>query len=714
VVHSPVNAKLVAIALAEIDTTGFEKFGQSFYGALAGKAFVPLGGMHDGGAEGFFEPELFEDAAVRHFLQISKQQTYAVKIRGTLARLREFGRQPDSLTYLTSETIPNIDMVEEAFSDELQCRIRIRDAKYIESQINSSEATIVSFETYLQPALAHLLNPGSAPIALGPTLHANRTLAVFLRQEVEHRLGKTHLLESVADSLIIWSLSETDPESGRFMKRAEILARIETALPSARTFIRGVLDDRLAFLGSKGADQRQIRRYAREGKYCLPRDTRELVKQENIEDSALKLAVTSIFERRCRAIAGEGEDPLTPQVVQTCHAVLERIFEHQGLEVARFASDGDEDDELYTNAADLIAEVVDEAKGNDHSATVRRLTTGVLRGVFYDATPDERAYLLKLSQTYVLLLLLQNEPKIVEYFNSLSSRFNLYVGTDFLVRALSEHYLSEENQMTKNLFSILISAGANLILTEKAVDELSTHIRSQILEFENHYMHAENGITLEAVEYIDRILIRSYFYARLAPLSSTKPPAGWRSYIEQFGSYASIRADRGNDDLGRYLVSKFGLNYESAADMKAGIEENQIEALAAEIVRVKSESGRPKGSAGVLAYNDALHVLRVYQRRKMEGEHSPVNPFGFRTWWLTQDSKVRRAAAGLIAQHHGQRFMMRPDFLLNFVSLAPSAQEVKDSYRAIFPSVLGIKLSNRVSSELFKKVMANANEVWAS
>jgi hypothetical protein len=147
--------------------------------------------------------------------------------------------------------------------------------------------------------------------------------------------------------------------------------------------------------------------------------------------------------------------------------------------------------------------------------------------------------------------------------------------------------------------------------------------------------------------------------------------------------------------------------------MRVGIEESDIEGLAAEIVRIRSESGRPRESAGVLAYNDALQVLRVYRRRENDGESSPTNPFGFKTWWLTQDNKVRRAAAKVVARHHGQRFMMRPDFLLNFVSLAPSAQEVKDSYRAIFPSVLGIRLSNRLGSRAFKQVMANANEVWS-
>ena len=401
------------------------------------------------------------------------------------------------------------------------------------------------------------MNPGGAPFAVGPELHANRTLAVFLRQEVEHRQGKTGLLESVADSLIIWALSDTDPDRGSFMTRGEILARIENALPAARTFIRGVLDDRLSLLSKKHENERRIRLYAREKKYCLPLNTRELVKKENIDDISLKLSVSAVLARRCAAVAAEGELALTTKVVETCHTVLERIFEHQGLQVARFAANGEVDDELYTNAADLISNVVNETAGNDNSVVVRRLATRVLRGTFYDTTPDEQAYLLKLSQTYVLLLLLKNEPKVVEYFKNISSKFNLYIGTDFLVRALSEHYLSAENQTTANLFVILNALGANLILTEKAVNELSTHIRSQIFEFENMYMHMEHKITIDVVEYIDKILIRSYFYARLAPLSSASPPAGWRSYIGQFASYNAIRAERGNDELARYLVSKF-------------------------------------------------------------------------------------------------------------------------------------------------------------
>lgn len=196
----PVNQKLVGLALEEADTTTFERFGQAFYAQLIGRSFVPLGGMHDGGAEGYLEPGAYEDSSVKHFLQISKQKTYEKKIRDTVDRLREFGRNPASPIYITSIVISHIDRLEEDLSEELGCVIQVRDGKYIESHINDNEATISAFETYLRPATAYLLAPGAANLAPRTSVYTDRTLAVFLRQEVENRGGKTDLLDSVADS----------------------------------------------------------------------------------------------------------------------------------------------------------------------------------------------------------------------------------------------------------------------------------------------------------------------------------------------------------------------------------------------------------------------------------------------------------------------------------------------------------------------------------
>ena len=713
--EAPINLAVVPLALEHVDTNNFEWFAQAFYAAQIGRDFVPLGGMHDGGAEGYLDPELFGDAEAKHFLQVSKQQTYRRKIRDTVKRLRDYGRAPVSLAYVTSITIPDLDKEEQKLSDELNCAIRIRDGKYIQAHVNSKDSNIAAFNSFLKPAISYLFDPGAANVAPRAQEYVDRTLAVFLRQEVDQRRGKSDLLESVADSLIIWALSETDPETKRFMGRDEILSRIEAALPSAKQFVRGVLDSRLLKLRAKeNTAGRQVRYYSKDDNYCLPFETRELVAAENIADDSLKISVTEVIKSRLSEKYEELDSVFSEEIVRICHDVLQRLFEKQGLQVAQFVSDGDQDDELYANAAILINASIDGDQSLvSNKSELRRVSTFILRQTFYDGTEEERLYLEKLSKTYVLLMLLKNEPKIVEYFKNISSKFILYIGTDFLVRAISEHYLDAENQTTRNLFGILVEAGAKLVLTQKVVEELATHIRSQIYEFENTYSYVEHKIPVEMVENISRILIRSYFYARLAPMSDVMPPKGWRSYIENFASYSSIKNNAGDDELARYLIGKFGFSYETTKEMEDSVNSEDVLSLTDQIVRTKSENGRGGEHLKTLAYNDALHVYRVYAVRDINNESSPANPFGFRTWWLTLDSGVRRAAGPVVAKKSGQRFIMRPEFLLNFISFAPTTAEVEFSYRTIFPSVLGIKLSNRVADHTFRDVVRSANDMWS-
>jgi hypothetical protein len=147
--------------------------------------------------------------------------------------------------------------------------------------------------------------------------------------------------------------------------------------------------------------------------------------------------------------------------------------------------------------------------------------------------------------------------------------------------------------------------------------------------------------------------------------------------------------------------------------MKVGIDEAELEELKSKIQEARAQGGRVRPEGELLAYNDALHVLRVYQRRQEHREESPGNPFGYQTWWLTQDTKVRRAGSSAAARRGGAFFMMRPEFLLNFISLAPEHAEVVKSYRNIFPTALGVRLSARLPTEAFDKVMADATELAA-
>ena len=65
----------------------------------------------------------------------------------------------------------------------------------------------------------------------------------------------------------------------------------------------------------------------------------------------------------------------------------------------------------------------------------------------------------------------------------MSTKFRLYVGSDLIVRALSERYLRDEGQMTVNMLQILRDAGSELVLTAFVLNEVVSHLRATDYEF---------------------------------------------------------------------------------------------------------------------------------------------------------------------------------------------------------------------------------------
>lgn len=105
-----ITSDLVTVALERVAGKHFEEFVNAFYPAISGASYVPLGGLHDGGADGFFDSGLSEVRGKQGaFLQASIQEDHRVKIRETVKRLRKFGRTPTSLTYVTSRVIQHVD-----------------------------------------------------------------------------------------------------------------------------------------------------------------------------------------------------------------------------------------------------------------------------------------------------------------------------------------------------------------------------------------------------------------------------------------------------------------------------------------------------------------------------------------------------------------------------------------------------------------------------
>lgn len=692
-----VNTKLVHIALNDVPGSVFESFANALYPSIAGEGFVPLGGTHDGGADAFLS-SISEGSETGTFYQASVEADHRSKIRRTVKRLREFGREPKTLIYLTSRVIKLIDRQEKELGDELGITVRIRDAKYLESHVNDDVSTRAAFRTHLEPQLA-FLNQLAPPGVLVPQPEGTSTAVyVFLSQELDRHEGKDGLVNALTDGMILWALESTNPDENLLMTRSQIEATIAAELPAALKVIKGALPTRLNHLSTvlrRGA--RPVRAYKKQGKYCLAHELREEVAGDNAKDEALRISVRESFQQRAADRVEPEDDPTAPEVVaDIAIRAVQKTFEQEGIEFSAFLV-GELKEPTANTVADHVDSCLDDSQvDGDLRLRTKELAISVLRGAFYESTQDERLYFSRLAETYTLLFCLNSEPKVVEYFQSMSADFFLYVGTDILVRSLSERYLLPEDQMTRNTLRLIRDAGGRLILTDPVLDEVYSHIGATDYEFQNHYLPHESSITPIIASNSDRILIRAYFYAKHSPPDGLASPSSWVSYVEQFCDYGELHSPSGREQIKRYLMAEFGLDFESRDELESLCDPTEVAQLSDRLQVEKSDSR--------LAENDALMALAVYGRRRARKETTRISEFGYRTWWLTSESTIRRHTKELV-EGHGARYIMRPEFILNFLTLAPSGAEVKKTFRAIFPSLLGLKLGRRVPQGQLRRVL---------
>lgn len=202
-------------------------------------------------------------------------------------------------------------------------------------------------------------------------------------------------------------------------------------------------------------------------------------------------------------------------------------------------------------------------------------------------------------------------------------------------------------------------------------------------------------MTYEMARNSPMILVRAYLYASLNDELGGKRPANWPNFIQQFLDYPSLHRDAAFDDVRAYLQRSFGFVFRTRAELANGVEPSEMEQLA------EALTGRKKHE---LARNDALMALAVYGRRTRRRERGENSEFGYRTWWLTNEAAIIRHTSGLVSRH-GARYILRPDFLLNFLTLAPAASNARAAFASVFPSLLGMTLGRRMPEDAFRKII---------
>lgn len=696
--REPVHPDNVKIALDRASGWHFESFAQDFFAKILGVNFAPLGGVGDGGADGFIGEGIHHEVGTEMYFQASVEVDYRSKIKRTVSRLREFGRHPAELIYATNRTVKFVDTEERALSRELDCTVHIRDGAYIASHVNDGPGLQAAYDQNLSHLTDYLKSIGSPSLIAASGHVRSPAVYVFLEQELAQRAGDTRLVDAVTDSLILWALEGTDPDAGLFMSAEDVLERVSREIPATRQVVAPLLQRRLQVLSRKQPSQdRQVRWHKKDNVFVLPFETRQRIEVENRNDEALRLDVlNSFYERLGKFAPADTPEPDLRLCAELVLRSLQRTFEQEGLEFAHFLEDEAQGD--YATVTDSIRDALSErGVSGQRGIALGELVYQVVRKVFYDSVDVEREYLSKLSRTYTLLFTLNTEPRLIEYFQDLTGHLNLFVGTDLLVKALSERYLADVDQMTRKTLRMASQVGAKLVLSDPVLEEVLGNLRAADYEFRNWFQAVEAHVDDLMARNADKIMIRSYFYARLNTDLGSRRPTSWPSFINQFCRYEDLHRAAALDQLRRYLQLTFALEYDTEDELTAAVDPEQPASLTDSLAGSKPNAR--------LARNDALLALAVYAKRKSRRENSSTSEFGYETWWLTGESTILRHTKDLVRAHNGARYMMRPDFLLNFITLAPNASEARKTLGHVFPSLLGIKLSRRVSDSTFHQIM---------
>lgn len=687
------DAALVSLALSAGSDTDFELFGQIALQLALGMEFEPTGGLHDGGQDGFLRPVA---GRPDRYVQISKQQTFKSKISSTLERLKASGRNVSSLTYVTPLHIPDKDFVEAEVERTTGIPIRIRDQRWL----TVTMATNADLEVAFRDRYASVLNG-----LRSATDHIQRRYAttermsvlVYLENHEKSEPSKADLLPLAIDAAIFMALKDTDPDKGRFLNEGQIVEFVEAFFPQIKTQAVTLVPTRLAHLRTKQGNPRI--RFHKSSLYALPFEVRSEFSAQNALLRQIDADFWMSIRVRTKAQMPEISIAHEAMIEDAIAFALTKTFEQQGLNLMASSQGADSFEEIRTY--EFVRESLSAASAD---AALRReladVAANVLRRVFYSGTDVENQYLYRLFKLYSIDFIIRGDEKVWRYFRNVVRNLNLVIGTDIIVRALSETCVLANSQATQNALKILKTLGGKLILSEHVLREVYTHIRSADREYETFYKPWAQHITVDEAKQCSRILIRAFFYARLEPQGHARSPASWEDFLNQFGSAAWFREDGGERAFAAYLQNKFGLTFLSRNEIEELVPYAPAKKLADRFLTAKHDNFD-------LALNDAFMLLYVQKVRKQRNETFGADMHGFATWWLTEEFHAVEIAK---AQGLKDRLKIHPQFLMNYIAAVPGMRDVAERHANSFPTIFGLRITQRVGDEALHDFLRSAVE----
>lgn len=678
--REPLNTEGFRFAMNQInDGFVFEKFGLSFLGAILGYEFIPVGGVKDKGIDGLeyiYGRKGFE----KNIYQLSTEKASEQKLENSIQKLVDNKIDFDSITYVTNRVFLNKDTVIDRLFDKFKKHLNIFDQNWLTSYANHSESTVNAYYTFIDSYLHEFSKPGKSYVV--SDLANDSRLFVFLRQQLDNQRNDLKLDDLLADTLILFGLEGTDPDNDILKTKPELFDSIRKYVKFDPKILDETIDKRLIALSTK---PRKIKYHTQKCGYCLPYETRLEIQNRNLADEQL---LDNFYTQTESVIKKyfKDENVVVRDLSKLIDETIHKIFYQQGLEFSNYILHGKSQKVIEKDLQEIISKVVDESSVVDkNKEVVKTALLMAIRDIVYNGTIEQKKYFKSLSNTYMMMFLLQWNPQIATYFESMASKMIVYVCTSILVPTLSEYYLLPENKRHWNLLKGAHQAGIRLYISDAIVEELKHHFYMLKNKYETFFRQNEHIYLKSETEtlYIDEIMIRAYFYAK-----TQKKVFTFEDFISNFID-PDLKTVK--DDLISYLKSEFGIVYFNDDALKIKISEEEHEKLTERLQENKSP---------VKAATDSKIILSIYKLREKNNETATSGIFGYRTWWLSKDSTTYKAVSDVFGDKYPVSCYLRPDFLYNHIALAPKKQEIDGLYKEVFPSLLGVNLSFHLPTEV--------------
>lgn len=694
--------QLISLAIDNISRDEFERWAQKVLVSTEGLKFAPTGGIHDGGQDGFIRNI---EGQATHFVQITKQEDTRTKVRETVAALRK-NRFVEKLTLVTSQTEQNRDLIEASWGKEFNLTLRIHDKSWLLVRASLDQ----SLRDELYGSVRGLIDEVSRATSVKKQLVSGDRLSIvtYLEAQAKSLPASEDFQNLCLDTVIYAYLQDTNPDAGIFKTIDELENEISKAHPRLITKSTNTLAARLDFLCSKQNFPR-IRKHP-DHRFAIPYEIRNQFDELNLSMQNLEDSFIACLSARIRDEVTELSSEIHGQIISIVRDALHETFRLQAINFSNSHSTANEDAniEVYSIIESLSKELPIPAGELEMAQGV---AAKVFRRVCYSSNDVEGKFLETLMKYYTLQFVMQGDAVVSEFFSEMARRLRVYLGTDIIVRCLSETFVKEKSRGMTNALQRIQSAGVKLRITRRTLEEVFSHLHATHLTFRNDFEHWYRNGSLGELVQSDRILIRAFGYAYFEPLGHFRQPRDWSDFLNQFGSAAWFSDPKRNiDDFGSFLVEKFGLDFVELEGVTSKIDCELAQQIADEIYSLR-DRGTTSGHAK-LALNDSQMALFINAERSEFGERVTSDLYGYNTWWMTEETKIIHA---LRKRSLPADIVMHPQFLINHLLLDQARRGGNGKGPlGLTPTLFGLRITDRVPQSVMKKFLDAVRDIDSS